>query len=66
MIDQKRLQIFLVWCLGASAAAGAAEAVTARYFVRVGIEVSLAENIGIDMGFVLHLEEEWRRSLVRS
>ena len=66
MVDQERVQIFLVWCLGTSAAAGAVEAVTAAYFVRAGIEVSLAENIGFNMGFVLHLEEKRRRSLVRS
>lgn len=52
------MQILLGWCLGTSAAAGAAEAVTAGYFVRAGVEVFVAENIGVDMGFVLHLEEE--------
>lgn len=66
MVDRKHMQIFLSWCLGTSAAAGAAEAIIARHFVHAGIEVSVAENIGIDMGFVLYLEEEWWRSLVRS
>lgn len=66
MVDQERVQILLGWCLGTSAAAGVAEAVTAGYFVRAGIEVSVAKNIGIDMGFVLHLEEERRRNLVGS
>lgn len=60
MVDQKRVQILLGWCLGTLAAAGAVKAVTAGYFMRVGIEVSMAENIGIDMRFVLHLEEEQR------
>lgn len=43
-----------------------AEAVTAGYFVHTGVEVSVAENIGVHMGFVLYLEEEERRSLVKS
>lgn len=66
MVDQERAQIFLVWCLGTSAATGAAETVTTWYFVRARIEISVAENIGVDMRFVLHLEEERRRSRVGS
>lgn len=49
-----------------SATTGAAEAAAARYFVRAGIEISVAENIGVGMGFELHLEEELWRSLVGS
>lgn len=66
MTDQGRAQTLSGWCLGTSAAAGATEAVTARDFVHAGIEVSVAENIGVNMGFELYLEEEWWRSLVGS
>lgn len=66
MIDQECVQILLGWCLGRSAAVDVVEAITARYFVRAGIEVSMAENISVNMGFGLYLEEERRRSLVGS
>lgn len=64
MVDQEHVQIFLDWCLGTSAAAGAAEVVTTGYFVRAGVKVYVAENIGVNMGFVLHLKEEGRWSFV--
>lgn len=66
MVDHDRVQILLGWCLGTSAAVGAAEAISARYFVHAGIEISVAENISVDMRFVLHLEEKGRRRLVRN
>lgn len=47
MVDHERVQILLGWCLETSAAVSAAEAISARYFVRAGIEISVAENISV-------------------
>lgn len=57
--DQKRVQILLGWYLRTSATASVAEAITAGYFVCTGIEVFVAENIGVNIEFGLYLEEEW-------
>lgn len=59
MVDQERVQIFLSWYLETSAVTGTAETVTARYFVYTSIEISVAENIGVNMEFVLDLKEKW-------